>query len=104
MSHKLVYITYPDAASARKAAKTILERKLAACINILPKISSLYLWKGKVQEEEEVVMIVKTTLDQIQKLKKLVEKKHPHEVPCCVVIDISDGHKPFLDWISESVQ
>ncbi len=95
----LVYTTFPALEDAKKAGRKLVALGLAACVNILPQMTSIYVWEGKAEEGDEVVMIVKTTqacrtavLDEIQRL-------HPHDLPARLVIPVTGGGEDFLNWI-----
>ncbi len=99
MKHSLVYVTTPDMTEAEKLATMVVEKRLAACANILPKMKSVYRWQGKVETAQEVVVIIKTRTELVEKLIFALAKAHSYEVPCVVSWPISEGHQPFLDWI-----
>lgn len=94
-----IYTVFPDEDVAAETARAALEKKLAACANILPVMRSLYLWKGKIEDEAEVAVIFKTTDDRYDALEKLIRKHHPYEVPCIVALPIENGHAPYLQWV-----
>lgn len=104
MAEILVYMTAPDAATARAIGRDIVERRLAACVNMLPGMESLYWWNGQVQQEREVVLLAKTTAAAWDALRKRVVELHPYEIPCIVRLEITDGHEPFVRWIGEHVR
>ena len=89
---------------ARKIGKELVISRLAACVNILDNMNSFYLWDGKVQDDTEVVMIAKTTEDQVPALVEKVKSLHSYECPCIVSIPVSGGNQAFLDWIAEEVK
>lgn len=102
MSMILVYITNPSVEEARKVARHLLEKKLIACANIFSGVESLYHWKGKIAEEEEVVLLGKTTEQNFEKVKSEVEGIHSYSVPCIIKIPASANRK-YLDWLKEEV-
>ena len=89
---------------ARKIGKELVISRLAACVNILDNMNSFYMWEGKVQDDTEVVMIAKTTEDQVPALVEKVKSLHSYECPCIVSIPVSGGNQAFLDWIAEEVK
>lgn len=101
MTPFFVYTTFPDEESAASVAEHLLKKKLVACANILPSVRSLYIWKGKLQNEEEVVMILKTTAEQFEAMEKEIIKHHPYDIPAIVALPIETGHEPYLQWIGE---
>jgi len=99
----IALVTAPDLKVARKLAKIILQSRLAACANLIPKIESHYWWRGKIEKGNEVLMILKTTQARLAKLEKCVLENHPYDMPEFIVLPIVSGNKKYLDWISESV-
>jgi periplasmic divalent cation tolerance protein len=104
MKFFLVYMTTADAAEARAIGKHLVQAKLAACVNILDSMNSMYVWKGEFQDDQETVMIAKTTEDRIPALLAAVKERHSYECPCIVTIPISDGNPDFLTWIADQVR
>lgn len=98
-----VYVTCGNSGEAEKIAKAVVEERLAACANIFPRIRSFYRWKGKVQEDSEIVMILKTTRSLFPLLEERVRALHSYECPCIVALPIEAGNVSFLKWIGESV-
>jgi periplasmic divalent cation tolerance protein len=95
----LVYATFPDANTAEAIGGTLVERGLAACVNIIPGMTSIYVWDGKVQHEREVSMLIKTRAGLADAVIAETKARHPYDTPALVVIDISGGDPAFLDWI-----
>ena len=98
-----VYMTAGDRIEARKIGKALIEMKLAACVNIIDSMTSLYEWKGQIQEDQETVLIAKTTIEKIAALKQKVAEIHSYECPCILTFTVSDGHEPFMRWIEAQV-
>lgn len=101
--YSFIYITTPSVEEAEKIAKTLLEKKLAACVNIFP-IKSFFWWNGKIEEANEFVTIVKTKAEKFSEIKEEVKKLHSYTVPCICEIPIERGLREFLDWIDETVE
>lgn len=99
----VVYITAGDKDEALSIGKVLVESRLAACVNILENMTSLYSWEGRLQEDHEVVLIAKTTADRFVELKTKVAALHSYECPCILGFPVTEGHPPFLDWIREAV-
>jgi periplasmic divalent cation tolerance protein len=95
-------ITAPQS-NARAIAGTIVERELAACVNIVPLVQSVYRWEGKVQTDDEALLIVKTTKGAVATLDGLLRKIHPYENFELVALAVVAGSQPYLDWIGSSV-
>jgi periplasmic divalent cation tolerance protein len=102
MNFIFIYITNPTKKEARKIAKILLKNKLIACANIFP-VDSLYRWKGKIVDESEFVLIVKTKKDNFEKVKKEVENIHSYKIPCIVKIPVS-SNKKYYDWLKKVVK
>lgn len=103
MSHSLIYVTAPSEDVATQIASCLLEDKRIACANILPSMKSLYWWKGEIQKDTEVVLILKTVTSQFDSIAKKINKLHPYKCPCIVALPIDKGHSPFLQWIDQQV-
>lgn len=103
MQFRSIYIIAKNEAEARKIGKTLIEEKLAACVNFFP-VQSIYRWKGKVYEEGETAMIAKTRIDLVDKLVQRVNVLHSYEVPCIVSWIIEKGNPAYLDWIQEETK
>jgi periplasmic divalent cation tolerance protein len=88
---------------ARAIAAAIIERRLAACVNIVPAIQSLYWWDEKVEEDAEALLVVKTTMHAIPAVKDLLDKIHPYDTFELVSLEIASGNQAYLDWITDSV-
>ena len=103
MSVNFVYMTAGSKEEAKNIAADLVRSKLAACVNILDNMNSIYFWEGEVQDDQEVVMIAKTTQAHVPKLIEKVKSMHSYECPCIVALPVVDGHQPFLDWIADEV-
>lgn len=99
-----VYITAKDVREARAIARQLLKERLIACANIIPKIESLYRWKGKLQRHGETAIIAKSKAANAKKIIKRVKELHSYDVPCVVFWNIADGNKDFLDWIRKETK
>ena len=99
---RTVYVTAADEDQAEDLARALLERGLIACANLLPRMRSLYLWKGEVQDDREVAMLLKTRQDRLEELIVAVEQLHPYDVPCVVAWPIEAGSEAYLDWVRET--
>src|SRR2546426_10971974 len=100
----LVLVTAPRLDTARALSKAALGARLVACANLIPKIESHYWWQGKIESSAEVLIIFKTTKAKLKALEKLVLEKHPYDTPEFIVLPISAGSKPYLDWVSRSAK
>jgi periplasmic divalent cation tolerance protein len=95
----LVYTTYPSLVEAEAAGRRLVEEKLAACVNILPQMLSIYRWKGAVERAEEVVMLVKTRAALAGQVGEAVRRDHRYELPAILVLPVSGGDSDYLGWI-----
>lgn len=100
---RLVLTTISSSEEARNLANALVERRLAACVNILPRIDSIYRWKERVEKSQEFLLLIKTTESAVEKLLDAIQELHSYEVPECIVLPIESGSEPYLKWIDESV-
>ena len=100
--HIIVLITVKDKKEAGKIAKKLIENKLAACVNIVAGVKSLFWWKGKVEQARESLLIIKSRKEKFEKIAKLVKSIHSYDIPEIIAIPIVSGFKPYLNWIDES--
>ncbi|MBW1994844.1 MAG: divalent-cation tolerance protein CutA [Deltaproteobacteria bacterium] len=103
MKINFVYITVGSMQEAEVIGKALVESKLAACVNIIDKMSSIYMWQGKLQQDNEVIVIAKTVEAKIPQIVDRVKSLHSYECPCIVSLPVSGGNQVFLDWIADSV-
>ncbi len=104
MTDKLLVLTTAGSEEdAREIAHALVERRLAACVNIVPRIHSVYRWQGKVESADEWLLIIKTTKGREEQVTSAIKELHSYEMPECVVIGIEAGSKEYLDWVGESV-
>ena len=99
----LALVTTPDLKTARALAQSALSARLAACVNLIPKIESHYWWRGKIDSSAELLIVFKTTGAKLEALEKLILKKHPYDTPEFIVLPIIAGNKRYLNWVSASV-
>lgn len=99
--YSTVLVTYPDMTVAKMISREAIEKRFAACVNLFP-VESTFRWEGGVAEESEVAAIYKIRTTDFTDLKTLILRRHPYQLPCIVMYDITDGHSLYLDWIRES--
>lgn len=95
----IVYTTYPSLVEAEKAGRAIVEKRLAACVNILPGMVSHYWWEGKIERGEEVVMLVKTRASLADGVRDAVKSSHPYSTPAILVLPIESVESNYLGWL-----
>jgi periplasmic divalent cation tolerance protein len=100
---RIVLTTTASEDEARKIARYLVERRLAACVNIVPRVASIYRWQGKVEEAHEWLLVVKTTTAAFGQVRESIAELHSYELPECVCLTIEDGSPAYLQWIAESV-
>jgi periplasmic divalent cation tolerance protein len=101
----IVLITVPSREAGEQVAQQLLEKKLAACVNFIPAVHSLYIWQGEITADDELLLVVKTRADLFEEqLVPAVKAVHPYEVPEIIALPILMGSKSYLDWIEESTQ
>ena len=100
MSTLLVLTNLPDRAAAERLADLVVEKRLAACVNILAPCRSVYRWKGAVQHDEEHPMLIKTTAERYPELEKALRAAHPYELPEIVAVSIERGLPAYLEWVA----
>jgi periplasmic divalent cation tolerance protein len=100
----LVLTTAGSYEEAQKIARQLVERKLAACVNIVPQITSIYRWKDQVEEARECLLIVKTTGSAFVQIREAIGELHSYDLPECISVRIENGSPEYLQWIGESVQ
>jgi periplasmic divalent cation tolerance protein len=96
----VVLCTFPDVEQARAIAAELVERRLAACVNLLPGVESIYRWEGKVERAGEVLAVIKTT--RYPELEAAVKELHPYEVPEILALPVAAGLAGYLEWLGES--
>ncbi len=104
INYYLCLSTVDEKSNAIKMAKILLQQKLVACVNISAKHQSLYHWQGKIVEDSEYLLQMKTSSQKIEALKSTIKDIHPYENPELIVLDIIDGSLEYLNWISQSLQ
>lgn len=100
----VIFITTPTVGEGRRISKVLVEQKQAACVSIVPKVSSQFWWQGKPDSREESLLIVKTRVALLDKVIKLVKKIHSDDVPEIIALPIIGGNEDYLDWIDKTLK
>jgi periplasmic divalent cation tolerance protein len=101
--HAIVLCTAGSEAEAATIARELVERRLAACVNVLPGVSSTYRWKDRVQTDAEFLLVVKTRRDRFEDVRAAIRELHSYEVPEVVMLDIAAGDSTYLAWLDDGV-
>ena len=96
----VVLTTLPNAEAAAELGRSVVGEKLAACANILPALRSIYRWQGKIQDDNEVLVLLKTHRRHYERLKARILQLHPYDVPEVISLPVEQGHQAYLDWIA----
>jgi len=96
----LVISTLPDRDHAEKMAHFLIEQQLAACVNILPSVTSVYRWQGKVESADETILLIKTTMARYPDLEAAIKDQHPYELPEIIAVPVSSGLSAYLEWVA----
>lgn len=101
----VVLVTCANRAEARKIARGVVAKRLAACVNIVAgRVESVYRWKGKMERAQEILLVIKTTRARYAALEREVRRLHSYETPEVIALPIAAGSKAYLDWVSENVR
>ena len=95
----LVISTLPDREQAEKLAHTLIEQQLAACVNVLPAVTSVYRWQGQVETANETILLIKTTMARYPAVEAAIKAQHPYELPEIIAVPVSTGLPAYLDWV-----
>jgi periplasmic divalent cation tolerance protein len=104
MASEILVLVSAPAGESEQLAKTLVEERLAACVNIMPNVRSVYSWEGKICNETEELLVIKTNRSMWDALRERVEQLHSYDVPEIISLPIEDGHKPYLDWLNACVR
>jgi periplasmic divalent cation tolerance protein len=104
MKVNFIYMTAGTLDGAMEIGKELIKSRLAACVNIIDNMTSMYWWEGEIQNEKEVVLIAKTKESLVPQLIEKVKSLHSYSVPCIVSLPILDGNKAFLDWVVQETK
>jgi len=100
---RIVLSTAGSEAEARKIAQQLVERELAACVNVVPGVESTYRWQGKIESSREWLLLIKTSADRLISVREAIQEMHSYELPECVSLSIDDGSPEYLSWLADSL-
>jgi len=100
----LVLTTAASKDEARRIGRTLVERLLAACVNVIPQVGTIYRWEGEIEEAEEWLLIIKTTATAFERVRDAINELHSYDVPECISVAIENGSMAYLNWVGESVK
>jgi len=100
---RIVMTTAGSQEEARKIAHALVERRVAACVNIVPRIESVYRWQGKVETAEEWLLLIKTQAESFERVRDAVKELHSYDLPECVMLEVIAGNQEYLDWIAKNI-
>ncbi len=98
---RIVLSTAGSEEEAQKIARELVERRLAACVNIVPKVESIYRWQGKVESAREWLLLIKTTAGKFEKVRDAIRELHSYDLPECIAVAIEDGSPEYLRWLED---
>ena len=98
------FCTCPDAASATRIAEALVESRLAACVNQVPGLRSVYRWEGAIERADEVLLVIKTTGNRLEALTARIHELHPYELPEVIAFEVAGGLSAYLDWVAEQTR
>src|ERR1700736_6264285 len=101
---RIVMTTAGSVDEARRIADVLVDRKLAACVNIVSRVQSIYRWKGKTEEAEEWLLWIKTTAAAFERVRDTIKELHSYELPECLCLNVEDGSAEYLKWVEDSVE
>jgi periplasmic divalent cation tolerance protein len=101
---RIILSTHDDLLQAQQLARTLVEQGVAACVNVIPNVTSVFRWEGAVQVESELLLIIKTTAEKAAEVQGLLEAEHSYEVPEIVELEGTVLNQPYLEWIRESLE
>ncbi|TRY59568.1 hypothetical protein DNTS_012252 [Danionella cerebrum] len=101
--HSVLLINCPTEQIAKDIGRSLMEKRMAACVNLFPRTSTMYYWKGEIRDASEILLLVRTTTSLVQRIVTFVNSVHPYEIPEIISFPIEDGSPRYLKWIEEAV-
>lgn len=100
----VIFVTTPTSKEAQRISDLLIEKKKAACVNIIPRIDSVFGWEGKVEQQQECLLIVKSKVSVLNEVTRLVKQSHSYEVPEIIAMPIVGGNEDYLMWLDDAVE
>ncbi|MEW8284582.1 MAG: divalent-cation tolerance protein CutA [Candidatus Thiodiazotropha endolucinida] len=100
----LILCTAPDRETALKLSRSLLEQRLAACVNLSPPVTSVYHWQGRLEESEEILLLIKTTKQQYSNVEATLRAQHPYELPEIIAVPVEQGLDDYIDWVERCIK
>jgi periplasmic divalent cation tolerance protein len=104
LNARIVFCTCPDATTAARLAHTLVDERLAACVNAIGGVASTWRWNGAVETADEVLLVIKTTADRLEAMQARLVAEHPYDVPEVIALDPAAGYPPYLAWLEREVR
>ncbi len=104
MNYQVVLCTCPNSQNAKEIAKSLVQKKYAACVNIIPNIISVYRWQDNIECDDEIQLVIKTTKDKFKAVSNEIKRLHPYDTPEVIAMSIQQGDEDYLNWIKESLK
>jgi periplasmic divalent cation tolerance protein len=101
---RIVFTTAGSEEEARKIARHLVDHQLAACVNIVPRVESIYRWQGKVESNQEWLLLIKTSVEEFAAVRDAVLELHSYDLPECIAVTIEDGSTQYLEWLGDSLK
>lgn len=101
---QMIFCTCPDRATATSIASALVDARLAACANLVPGVLSIYRWEGRVEQEEEVLLVIKARAAAFERVREAIETRHPYDVPEVLAVPVEAGNPDYLTWLEESTE
>jgi periplasmic divalent cation tolerance protein len=101
-NHLVILCTVPDRGSGEKIAEVLVEERLAACVNLLPGVVSIYRWEGEVKQEDEFLLLIKTNGARFEAVRAAITKLHPYATPEIIALQVAEGDRNYLTWLTEN--
>ena len=100
----IVFVTAPDLRTGRRLARAVLDARVAACVNLVPRVESHYWWMGKIESATEILLVIKTTRARLASLQRLILREHPYDTPEFLALPVCCGNERYLKWIQSSCE